>query len=67
MFAAEFWEVLKQLLSRIIFGGCFWKESEEEKYMEKLVVSGFHFFQGSYLVSLETIFFLHKFLHTGAC
>ena len=67
MFAAEFWEVLKQLLSRIFFGGCFWKESEEEKDAEKLLVSGFHFFQGSYLVSLETIFFLHKFLRSGAC
>ena len=42
------------------FRGCFWKENRGRKGCAvTLVVSGFYFFLGIYLLSHETIFFLH--------
>ena len=47
--------LFRPALSRIVFGGCFWKENREgQGHAVTLVVSGFHFFQGSYLLSRET-------------
>ena len=49
-FPMEFCEILEQLVSRIILGFSFWKENRGgEGRPVTLVVSGFHFFQGSYL------------------
>ena len=57
--ADVFCEILEQLLSRIILGGCFWKENRRRERGEvTLVVSGFYFFQGMYLLSHETIVFI---------
>ena len=62
-----FCEVLEQLLSRIIFGVCFWKENRGRgRCKVTLVVAGFYFFQGIHLLSNEKIFFRHKFSHSGA-
>ena len=47
-FPMEVCKILEQLVSRIILGGCFWKESRGgEGHAVTLVVSSFHFFQGS--------------------
>ena len=60
----EFCKILEQLLSKIILRDCVWKENRVNR--ETLLVSGFHFFQGSYFIlSHETMFFLHKFSHSG--
>ena len=49
-FSMEFCKILGQLVSRIIFAGYFWKEKRGgEGHAVTFVVSGFHFFQGSYL------------------
>ena len=49
-FPMEFCEILEQLVSRINLGGCFWKENRGgEERAVTLMVSGFHFLQGSYL------------------
>ena len=61
VFSTEFCGILKQLLLRIIFGGCFRKENRGgERCAVTLVVSGFQLFLGSYLfsylVSHETVF-----------
>ena len=67
LFPIEFCKMLEQLLRRIILGGYFWKENKEEEGRALIVaVSGFHFFQGSYFLSHERMFFLHKFSHGGA-
>ena len=68
----EFCEILEQLLSRIIFffGGGAASEKKigggGERRAVTLVVPDFHFFQGSYLLSEGTMFFFHKFFHSGA-
>ena len=63
----EMCEILGQLLSIIILGSCSLKENREgEGRAVNLVISGFRFFQGSYLLSHETMFFLHKFSHSAA-
>ena len=60
LFPIEFCKMLEQLLRRIILGGYFWKENKEEEGRALIVaVSGFHFFQGSYFLSHERMFFLH--------
>ena len=47
--------------------GCFWKENRGgEGRTMTLVVSCFLFLRGSYFLSNETMFFLHKFLQSGA-
>ena len=49
-FLMKFYEILEELVLRIILGGCFWKENRGgEGCAVTLVVSSFHFFQGSYL------------------
>ena len=61
--SSEFYEILEQLLPRTIFGGCFLKENKGgEGRTVTLVVSGFHFYQGSYLLSHEARFFTHNIL-----
>ena len=60
-------EILGQLLLRINFGSCSLKENREgEGRAVSLAISGFRFFQGSYLLNHETMFFLHKFSHSAA-
>ena len=44
--STEFWEILEQLLSRIILVGCFWKKDRgEQGRAVTLAVSGLHFCQ----------------------
>ena len=60
-------EILGQLLLRIILGSCSLKENREgEGRAVSLLISGFRFFQVSYLLNHETMFFLHKFSHSAA-
>ena len=55
----EFCEILEQLLSRIIVVDCFLNENREgEEHAVTLLLSGFHFFRGSCLLSYETMFIL---------
>ena len=67
-------KILEQLLSKLIFWeGWFWKKKkkkkiEEEKYAQwPLCFQVFTFFQCSYLLSHETMFFLHKLWYSGVC
>ena len=58
-FPIEFWEILEKLPSRIILADCFWKENRQRKGRAVThLVSGFNFFQGSYLSSNETMYFI---------
>ena len=80
----KFCEILEQLLSRIIVVGCFLNENREgEGHAVTLLLSVFHFFRGSCLLSYETMFILrggsravarleavncyNKALHLGCC
>ena len=61
-FPIEFCEILEQLLSRTILGAAFEQKIEEENDAQwRFVVSDFNFFQRSYLLIHETMFFLHIF------
>ena len=49
-FFNELCKILKQLLLKLIFGDCFWKENRgKEGWAVTLIVSGFQLFQQSYL------------------
>ena len=51
-----FCEILEQLLSIIIFRGCFWKEKRGRGRCEvTLAISGFYFFQDIHLLSHENL------------